>query len=92
MIVYMEVECIIYRAQSLKQKRSVIKSQIAKIRQSFNVSISEIEFQDVWQRTKFAVVMVANEYRYAEKVMQGVLKLIDQDPKMERTITKMERL
>jgi uncharacterized protein YlxP (DUF503 family) len=88
----MEVECIIYRAQSLKQKRSVIKSQIAKIRQSFNVSISEIEFQDVWQRTKFAVVMVANEYRYAEKVMQGVLKLIDQDPKMERTITKMERL
>lgn len=92
MIVYMEVECLIRQAQSLKEKRSVVKSLISKIRKDFNVSISEIEFQDVWQRTKLAVVIVANEYRFGEKVMQDVQKVIDQLPEIERTITTVEHL
>ncbi len=92
MIVYAEVECILYNTHSLKDKRSVIKRLLAKIRKDFNVSISEIEFQDLWQRTKFAIVTVANELIYAEKIIQEVIKIIDNDPELERTITKIERL
>jgi len=92
MIVYMEVEGMISQSQSLKEKRSVIKSLIARIRRDFNVSISEIEFQNVWQRTKLAVVMVTNDFRYGEQVMQEIQKLIDKEPQMERTITTVDRI
>lgn len=92
MIVYAEVECMIYHAQSLKEKRSVVKRLIAKIRKDFNVSISEIDFQNLWQRTKFAIVTVANERIYAEKIIQEVIKVIDNDPELERTITTIDRL
>ncbi len=92
MIVYAEIECKIYNTHSLKEKRSVIKRLIARIRKDFNVSISEIEFQDLWQRTKLAIVTVANELLYAEKIIQEVIKVIDHDPGLERTITTIDRL
>lgn len=92
MIVYAEVECLLYNGHSLKQKRSIIKRLIAKLRKDFNISISEIEYQDLWQRTKFGIAVVANEFIFAEKVIQEVLKVIDADPEMERTITTVDRL
>lgn len=92
MIVYAEVECVIYNTHSLKDKRSVIKPLIARIRKDFNVSISEIDFQDLWQRTKFAIVTVANELLHAEKIIQEVINVIDNDPGIERTITTIDRL
>lgn len=92
MIVYAEVECVIYNTHSLKDKRSVIKPLIARIRKDFNVSISEIDFQDLWQRTKFAIVTVANELLHAEKIIQEVINVIDNDLGIERTITTIDRL
>lgn len=92
MIVYAEVECLLYNGHSLKQKRSIIKRLIAELRKDFNISISEIEYQDLWQRTKFGIAVVANEFVFAEKVIQEVLKVIDADPEMERTITTVDRL
>lgn len=92
MIVYAEVECHLYNAQSLKEKRSVIKSLIHKIRQAFNVSIAEIDYQSLWQRTKLGIVTVSNDGTYAEKVIQKVLNSIDQFTELERTITSVERI
>lgn len=92
MIMYAEVECVLYHTHSLKQKRSIIKSIIAKIRKDFNVSIAEVDYQDLWQRTKFAIVTVSNELKHAEKVIQDVLKVIDSVPELDRTITTVDRL
>src|SRR5699024_11942018 len=69
-IVCLEVECIIYEAQSLKQKRPTVKSIIDRIKNSFNVSIAETDFQNVWQRTKLVAVIVTNEYQHGERVLQ----------------------
>lgn len=91
-VLYAEVECFMYDTHSLKDKRSVIKKLMAKIRRDFNVSIAEADFQDLWQRTKFAIVTVANEKKQAEKVMDQVLKVIDFEHELERTITKIDRL
>lgn len=92
MIVYAEIECMLYNTQSLKEKRSVIKSLITKIRQDFNVSISEIDYQDYWQRTKLGIVIVANSYQYGETVIQEVLKRVDSNVELEQTSTQIERL
>ncbi|HZW68501.1 MAG TPA: DUF503 domain-containing protein [Pseudogracilibacillus sp.] len=92
MIVYAEVECHIYDAQSLKEKRSVLKRVIHKVRHEFNVSIAEVDYQSLWQRTKLAIVTVSNEGAHGEQVIQNVLKCIDQFTELERTITSVERI
>ncbi|HLR63859.1 MAG TPA: DUF503 domain-containing protein [Pseudogracilibacillus sp.] len=93
MIIYLaEVECIFYNTQSLKDKRSLIKRMTAKIKKDFNVSISEVDYYDLWQRTKFAIVTVTNEVKFAEQTMQEVLKTIDSYTELERTTTTIERI
>ncbi len=83
-------ECMIYDAQSLKEKRAVLQKIITRIKQKFNVSISEVDFQDSWQRCKLAIAVVASARKPAEKELQNVLKFIDSFPEIERTITDIE--
>ncbi|MCT1903789.1 DUF503 domain-containing protein [Oceanobacillus sojae] len=92
MILYAEVECMLYEGNSLKEKRSVIKRIINKLRQSFNVSVTELGFHDMWQRTKLGIVTISTDYVHAEKVIQQVLNTIDSFSELERTITNIERL
>lgn len=92
MVVYAEVECFLYEGQSLKAKRSVIKKLLARLRNDFNVAVSELDYQDLWQRTKIGIVTVSSSGVHAEKVIQNVLTVIDSFPELERTITKVEEL
>ncbi|HIV75740.1 MAG TPA: DUF503 domain-containing protein [Candidatus Pseudogracilibacillus intestinigallinarum] len=89
MVVYAEVEYMIYDVQSLKEKRSIVKRITKRVQNEFNVSIAEIEFEDLWQRTKLGIATVSNEYVHAEKVIQQVIRFIDQNPEVERTITNI---
>src|SRR5690625_7055281 len=84
-IVYAEIECLINHAQSLKEKRSVIKPLLLKIRRDYNVSIAEVDFQSLWQRAKFAIVTVSNEIKNAEQVIQQVLKAMEANGDLEIT-------
>ncbi|WP_442599541.1 DUF503 domain-containing protein [Neobacillus sp. D3-1R] len=87
-----ECECIIYDAHSLKEKRAVLQRIITRIKQKYNVSVAEVDYQDLWQRTKIAIVTVASVKVSAEIELQNALKLIDSFPEIERTITDLEWL
>lgn len=89
MIVYAEVEYMFYDTQSLKAKRSIIKRIIQRVQNEYNVSIAEIDYQELWQRTKFAIVTVSNDYIHSEKVIHDVIRFIDQNHEIERTITEV---
>lgn len=90
MIFYLEVECMMYDGHSLKDKRSVIKRIMAKLRNDFNVAVTELDYHDLWQRTKLGVVTITNERSHGEQIMQEVLRVIDTYSELERTITTME--
>ncbi|MFC0271337.1 DUF503 domain-containing protein [Metabacillus herbersteinensis] len=90
MIGLVECECIIYDAGSLKEKRAVLQRVLTRIKQKFNVSISEIDYHDTWQHTKFAIVAVTSAKLYTERELQNVLKFIDSFPEIERTVTEFE--
>ncbi|GGM21742.1 hypothetical protein GCM10011351_04500 [Paraliobacillus quinghaiensis] len=92
MILFAEVECMIHHAHSLKEKRSVVKRISKRIENDFNVAISEMDYQDLWQRTMFGLVTIANEKVQAERVIDQCLKLIDSFPEIERTNTHVEWL
>ena len=92
MIVYAEVECMLYEGNNLKDKRALIKQLTAKLRNEFNISVAKLDYHDLWQRTKLGIVTISNEYAFSEKLIQMVLDVIDSFPELERTITNIERL
>ncbi|AYA75459.1 MULTISPECIES: DUF503 domain-containing protein [Robertmurraya] len=83
-------ECLIYDAHSLKDKRAVLQRIITRLRQRYNLSVAEVDYQDTWQRTKIAIVSVASSKVAVERELQHALKLIDSFPEIERTITDLE--
>lgn len=83
-------ECFVYNAQSLKEKRAVLQRIIDRLKQQFNVSVAETDFQDVWQRTELSIVTVASNRKMAEKELNRALNLIDSFPEIEATITTTE--
>lgn len=50
----------------------MVKSLKDRLRNNFNVSVAEIEHQDLWQRATVSVVTVASDHSHAEKVLQSV--------------------
>jgi uncharacterized protein YlxP (DUF503 family) len=59
-------------AHSLKDKRHYVKSLKDRLRGKFNVAVSEIDYQDVWQRGLIAAVTVSPDQARAEQVLQLV--------------------
>jgi uncharacterized protein YlxP (DUF503 family) len=59
-------------SHSLKEKRHVVKSLKDRLRHKFNVSVAEIDFQDLWQRGLVAAVTVSSDRANAEMVLQSV--------------------
>lgn len=92
MIGYAEFEAMIYDAQSLKDKRAVLQRIITRLQQRFNVSVAEVEYQDLWQRTKIAVVTVSSSQVISEKELHKALQYVDSFPEIERTITDIQWL
>ncbi|MGB5396121.1 MAG: DUF503 domain-containing protein [Gammaproteobacteria bacterium] len=77
----MLVDVHIPQSQSLKQKRSVIKSLVEKLRARFNASVAETGYLDEWQRSQLSIAMVSNDRRYLQKqlalVEQHLLEVHD---------------
>jgi uncharacterized protein len=59
-------------ARSLKDKRQALRSLETRIRNRFNVSIAEVEHQDLWQRARLAVVSVNTDHGHLESTLQSV--------------------
>ncbi len=72
-------------AASLKEKRSVLKSMTDRVKNSYNVSIAEIDFQDLWQRTTIALVATSSSKDVAEREIQRAIRLLESNPEWEMT-------
>ena len=59
-------------SHSLKEKRHVVAGLKDRLRHKFNVSVAEIDHQDLWQRATLAAVTVSSDHDHAEKVLQSV--------------------
>lgn len=77
------VEVYIPESTSLKTKRMVTKSMIQRIQNRFNVSISEIDNKDLWQRATIAVAMVGDNQIYIERKLQWIVNFMDEDSRWQ---------
>lgn len=62
---------------SLKGKRKVLKSIIAQVSNRFNVSIAEVDDQDLWQLATLGVSCVSNDGRHANEILSHVMNFIE---------------
>jgi uncharacterized protein YlxP (DUF503 family) len=62
---------------SLKGKRRVIKSIIARVHNEFNVSIAEVDNQDFWQSATLGVACVSNGAGYVHRLLTKVVEWIE---------------
>ena len=61
---------------SLKGKRSVVKSIITQLKNKFNVSVAEVDDQQLWQIATLGVCSVSNDSRYTNEVLSKVTNFI----------------
>jgi uncharacterized protein YlxP (DUF503 family) len=59
-------------ARSLKDKRQALRSLETRIRNRHNVSLAEVEYQDLWQRSRLAVVGVNTDHAHLEAALGAV--------------------
>ena len=78
-----EIELIIYEANSLKEKRHVIKSIIERIKTRFNASIAEVDYNDLWNRSLIGVAVVSNQKALCESMISKIIDFIDNDERVE---------
>src|SRR6267143_4160116 len=64
-------------AQSLKDKRQVLRSLKDKLRREFNVAVAELEHHDTWQRSVVGIVTLSNEEKHVKEVLEKVLDEAD---------------
>jgi uncharacterized protein len=67
------LELHIQHAQSLKDKRQVLRSLKDRLRAKFNVAVAELEYHDTWQRSVVGIVTISNEEHHVEESLQQVL-------------------
>jgi len=60
--------------RSLKEKRSIVKPIILKMRRKFNISVAEVEYQDIWNRSLLLCAIASNNNRFSQ---QQAMKIID---------------
>jgi uncharacterized protein YlxP (DUF503 family) len=70
------VSLSIPQANSLKDKRRVIKSIKDRLRNGFNVSVAEIGEQDIWRTSILGVAVISEDASYANGVLSRVQDLI----------------
>lgn len=74
---YCRVELYLAGVTSLKEKRSILKSMLARMRQQFNVSAAEVAQNDVHQSAVIAFATVSNSARHVQESLDTVQRWIE---------------
>jgi len=77
---------------SLKGKRHVLRKMIDRVRNRFNVSISEVGDQDLWQRAQLGICAVGNDRRHINSSLDKVIDFIEKMQLGEMVHSEMEIL
>jgi len=77
------------QATSLKDKRQVCRSIIDKARQRFNVSVAEVDTQDIHQTLTIGIAVVSGDAAHAERSLDEIIRFLEE--RADAELTKIER-
>jgi uncharacterized protein YlxP (DUF503 family) len=82
-VLALSVEIHLPAAQSLKEKRMVVKSILDGAQHRFRVAAAEVGYQDQWQRAELGFAVVAGTARHATEVVDEVDRFVWSRPEIE---------
>ncbi len=86
------LELYIPEANSLKDKRSVLKSMLEGMRGKFNVSAAEVDQNDIWRRATVGIACVSNSQPFADQVLNKVVDWVESNPRVHVSNVQVEFL
>lgn len=78
----MRVDLHLPGVDSLKGKRAVLNKAKAALVRDLGVSVSEVGYQDLWQRGALGVAVAASSITGADRVLDRVVAVIERDPRL----------
>ena len=75
----MTVQMYMQGVTSLKQKRSIVKGVIGRLRSRFNISASEVEHQDNKTSAVIGIAVVSNEGQFIDQQLDAILNFMRND-------------
>jgi uncharacterized protein YlxP (DUF503 family) len=63
---------------SLKSKRQVLRRVTDRLKARFNVSVAEVEDQDLWQRATIALAVVSADRRHVDEQIQKIIHFVEE--------------
>lgn len=70
-------------ADSLKDKRSVLRRAQTRLRDDLGCSVAEVGAQDLWRRAVLGVAVVASTHTGVVRVLDRVTAVLERDPRVE---------
>jgi len=71
------------KPRSLKEKRRVVESLKDRVRARFNVSIAEVDNQDLWQSSTLGFALVCSDKKQAQIISDKIIEFIREAKKVE---------
>jgi len=65
-------------ATNLKEKRQVVRSLTARLRNRFNVAVAEVDHNDLWQRVTIGVCCISNDTPHAHEMMSKIVSFVEE--------------
>lgn len=75
----MRIEIYFEYSHSLKEKRSIMKKIINRLREKFNISVAEVDYQDKWQRSLFALACVGSDFGVVNKTLENASDFVEEN-------------
>lgn len=72
----LQLDLLVPGARSLKDKRRVLKSLKQVLRNRYNCSVAEVEFQDLWNRARLAACVVSGDSRHANDELNEIARFV----------------
>ncbi len=73
-----QVTIRLFQSDSLKDKRQVTRSILARLRDKFEVSAAEVGGQQTWNLAQLGLACVSGDARHAQEVIERAIKHIEQ--------------
>ena len=64
---------------SLKEKRRILKSVLARLPKHFNLAVAEVDCHDIWQTAVIALVTVGNDKGYLHGLLEKAVAWIERE-------------
>jgi len=75
----LQLDLLLPEANSLKDKRRIIKSLKDRLHNRFNCSVAETEHQDVWRRSRIAVCIVGGDASHVNSQLSSIVAFVERN-------------